>query len=265
MAANLFFPQLASGASSQYPIGKSRFMRTIRNVLADGSVVAKADPTANRLQWQFSDVELGVADTTALQTFFDSCAGPVHGFTFIDPTDNMLVSSEDLTKSSWIAGPLTITTGVSDPFGGSRAFTVTNASQITIELTQPVRVPANYQYCFSIYALGSSPIVLLRRGVPPGDAQQYSAGFVWTRLVSSGRLNDAGTALTVGVSLTPGQTISLYGPQLEAQLAPSRYRATTNIGGVYSNAHWAVEELSITAEAPNLFSASFSIEAMLQD
>jgi hypothetical protein len=269
--SELFFPQLTSGASAQYPIGKSRFIRTIQNVMADGSFYAATDPGAGRLQWQFSYVDLSFADVTALQAFFDLCAGPVQPFTFIDPTDNMLVESLDFRQQlPWrpMGGLVTLQPGVTDPFGGSGAFTATNTAQISQEIAQMLTVPTNYQYCFSVYARtdSSSPSITLTRvgATPPGASTICSVGPQWTRLVSSGQLNDAGTQLTVAIGLAAGQRVSLYGPQLEAQLAPSRYRSTTNIGGVYTNAHWAVEELPIVAEAPNLYSVSFTIEAALQ-
>jgi hypothetical protein len=264
----LFFPQLTSGASAQYPIGKSRFIRTIQNVMADGSFYAAADPGAGRRQWQFSYSDLSFADVTALQGFFDLCQGPVQPFTFIDPTDNMLVESVDFTRAPWqpAAGLITLQSGVADPFGGTGAFTATNTSQIAQEIAQILTVPANYQYCFSVYARseGISSVALTRVGMLPGETITCSLGPAWTRLVSTGHLNDGGTQLTVDIGLLPGQRVSLYGPQLEAQLAPSRYRSTTNIGAIYSNAHWAIEELPIVAEAPNLYSVSFTIEAALQ-
>jgi hypothetical protein len=161
---------------------------------------------------------------------------------------------------------LNIVGGVLDPFGGTLAFTVTNTSQIAQELTQRLVVPADYQYCFSIYVLSAqiAPVILGRRGLSTAATASYSAGPAWTRLVSSGRLTDSSDQLSVVISLAAGQQVSLYGPQLEAQTAPARYRSTTNSGAVYSNAHWGVEELSMTAEAPDLLSVSFSIEAMLQ-
>jgi hypothetical protein len=67
--------------------------------------------------------------------------------------------------------------------------------------------------------------------------------------------------LTVGISLSAGQQIFAFGPQLEAQPGPSNYRATTQISAVYPNSHWAVEELSITGTAPGLYSTAFAIES----
>lgn len=266
----LFFPQLTSGASAQYPLGRNRFIRTIQNVMADGSFYVGRDPGAGRLQWKFSYVDLSFADATALQVHFDACLGPVYGFTFIDPTGNMLVWSADFTQLPWQQAPITglisLQSGIADPFGGTGAFTATNASNVSQEITQTLTVPANYQYCFSVYAqsMQSQPtLALARSGAVLEETTTYNIGPSWTRLVSSGQLNDAATQLTVAISLTPGQQVSLYGPQLEAQPAPSRYRATNGIGGVYSDAHWAIDVLPIVAQAPNLYSISFTIESVL--
>ena len=264
-----FFPQLTGGASAQYPIAKSRFIRTIQNVMADGSFYAATDPGAGQIQWQFSYSDLSFADVTALQEFFDACAGPVQAFTFIDPTGNMLLESLDFTRAPWqpMIGLIRFQSGAADPLGGTGAFTATNESQIAQEISQSLAVLADYRYCFSIYASSVLPstITLTRVGTTPGQTITYDIGPAWTRLVSSGQLQqDQSTQLTVAVGLAPGQVVSLYGPQLEAQLAPSRYRATSSAGAVYFNAHWAVEELPIVAQAPNLYSVSFTIEAALQ-
>ena len=62
----------------------------------------------------------------------------------------------------------------------------------------------------------------------------------WSRVVSSGQLNDPGEIFTVAIGLAAGQRIELYGVQLEAQVSPSRYRPTTQTAGVFPDAHWAL-------------------------
>src|ERR1700761_4806918 len=99
--ANLFFPQLSSGAMVQYPVRKTIVSRNIQNLLPDGSVIAFADPDGWMLNWQLSYNELGSSDIGLIQAHFANCAGPFKAFTFIDPTNNMLVSSEDLTNAAW--------------------------------------------------------------------------------------------------------------------------------------------------------------------
>jgi hypothetical protein len=266
--ANLYFPQLMSGALVQYPIRKTLLTRSIKNILPDGNMILLADPDAARLIWQLSYADLSSADIRALQAHFNACVGPFHAFTFIDPTDNMLASSSDWTAAAWQqSGLIKVVPGIADPAGGSAAFRVTNTSAANQEISQVLAVPASYQYCFSIYASSaySSTLNLVRSGPSSSQVTNFVVGPTWTRLISAGRLNDPGVNLTVAVSLSPGQEIQIYAVQLEPQNAPSRYKPTTNSGGVYAGAHWTADELTITAQAPDLFSASFSIETALED
>jgi hypothetical protein len=264
--ANLYFPQLASGAYAQYPLEKTQVARTVKNVLADGSMIVFADPGSSRLYWQLSFAELSAVEANAIQAHFEACAGPVRAFTFIDPTDNMLAWSSDLTAAVWNRPSLVdCTAGAADPSGASSAFTVTNNATVSEDVTQMLAVPANYHYCFSLYVRSALPssITLLRRGASAEAATSYGIGPAWTRLVSAGELGDAATEFTIKIRLSAGQQVTLYAPQLEPQLAPSRYRATSANSGVYPKSHWAVDNLVITADAPNLFSTAFSIEAIL--
>jgi hypothetical protein len=262
--ASLTFPQLTSGALVQYPIRKVTTIRTIKNLLADGSMLVMADPGASQLFWTLAYVALLPADMSALQAHFEACGGSLRAFTFLDPTDNLLTYSADLTESSWITpAGVTIERGGPDPFGGSGAFFVTNGGSASQQILQTLpAAPVNFQYCFSIYAASTNGGTCgLTRSSP--NAQQTATcplGTQWARISSSGTLSDIGVGLSVAISLAAGQSVSLFGPQLEPQFAPSRFRPTYSTGGVYPTAHWAVPELVFTADAPNLFSTSFSIE-----
>jgi hypothetical protein len=261
--ANLFFPQLTSGAVAQYPIHKTRIVRTVKNVLSDGSMLLYSDPYGAHLSWELSYTELSGADVQALQSHFTACCGPFRAFTFIDPTENMLNYSSDLTASIWQnTNGLKIATGDTDPLGGAAAFTLTNGGQADEEIGQSFIVPANYQFCFSAYFRSEQPttVALSRRGGLATENTSYNVGPAWTRLVSSGSLDDSTNAFAVAIVLGAGQQIQVFGPQLEAQIEPSRYRPTNAQGGVYPNAHWGVDQLPVAAEAPNLFSAQFNIE-----
>ena len=262
--ADLFFPQLSSGAIAQYPIRKTKLVRTVKNIFPDGIMILNADPEAYRLVWELRYSELSEADLNALQAHFVNCAGPLRAFTFIDPTENMLSWSSDLTAPVWLNSlGLAVGAGVNDPSGGVQAFQLTNNGQTNEELSQTVGTPANYQYCFSLYVRSDVPtgITLSRRGATDSSSGSYAVGSAWSRIVSTGRLNDTGTSFSIAVGIPAGQQVQVYGVQLEAQVLPSRYRSTTVKGGVYTNAHWAVNQLPVIAEAPNMFSTAFSIEA----
>jgi hypothetical protein len=264
--ANLFYPQLTSGALSQYPIRKVRLARTVKNILPDGSMVLYSDPRGAQMLWQLTYTELADTDVQALQAHFTACRGPFHAFTFIDPTDNMLVASSDMSAVPWQTASLVhVTGGATDPTDGTGAFTFSNTAQTYQQISQSLQVPSGYQYCFSIYAISSGPaaITMIRQGASAQQQTSVSIGPNWTRVVSSGKLSDPGVGFTIGIALAPGQQVQLFGPQLEAQLVPSRYRPTAQSGGVYAAAHWGTDQLSVTADAPNLSSTAFTIEAAL--
>ncbi len=261
--ANLIFPQLSSGAMVQYPIRKQTMIRTVKNLLPDGSMFVAADPGASQIMWTLTYEGLSAVDMQALQNHFNVCAGSFRGFTFLDPTDNLLASSADLTGASWIApAGFTITPGLPDPLGGVGGFTLENTTSAPQQISQTQAVPANFQYCFSAYAASSavSTCVLTRSSANASGSNICELGQGWSRIFSSGALDDNSASLTVAISLAPGQSVSLFGPQLEPQFEPSRYRPTYSNSGLYSNAHWAVSELTFTAQGPNLFSTSFTIE-----
>jgi hypothetical protein len=264
--ANLFFPQLFSGATVQYPIKKTKVSRNIQNVLPDGSMILSADPDGWMLEWELTYSELNSSDIALLQTHFSNCMGPFHAFTFIDPTENMLVSSESLANAAWLnQGGMAITGNVADPAGGAAAFTVTNTSQTAQAITQALNVPAGYQYCLSLYAAcaAQTNLTLNRTGPNLSQADTVSVVPAWSRFVSGGKLSDSGIGLTVGLTVPPGAQVQIYGIQLEAQPAPSRYRPTAQSGGVYPNAHWVSDQLMITAQGLNQFSSTFSVETAI--
>ncbi len=263
---NLFFPQLTSGSLAQYPIRRVHATRSIMNILPDGSTVVSPDPNAQRLLWQLAYAGLSESEAGALQGLFNAASGPFRAFTFIDPTGNMLTCSADLTQPAWqISGLIEVTAGIADPEGGTAGFLLTNKGQAYQEVTQTLVVPANYEYCFSLYATSTqvSQLSLVRRGLSVQASDLLAVGPGWRRIVSNGAIQDSGTQFSVAIGLAAGQQVQVFGPQLEAQPAPSQYVVTLQAGCVFPNAHWAANELALTAEGPGLFSTIVSIDTAL--
>ncbi|HLH01674.1 MAG TPA: hypothetical protein VKX25_02810 [Bryobacteraceae bacterium] len=263
--ANLFFPQLATGALAQYPIRKNIATRNIRNVLPDGSLVLFPDPEAGHIIWELAYQDLTAQEVSALTGLFTSCQGRFGSFIFIDPTDNMLQQSANLLASPWMASPgLSVRANALDPNGGTGAFVLTNNSQINAQLSQALYVPANYQYCLSVYASSqqATSMQITRTGPATAQASTVQLTNQWNRVTSSGALADTGPGITVSFGIPAGAQVTLFGPQLEAQPLPSRYRPTLSQSAIYTDAHWGVDALPVSAEAPNLYSTAFTIEAM---
>ena len=264
--ANLFFPQLSSGALAQYPIRKTQVARSVKNILPDGRMILLPDPGAARLLWELSYSDLAATDIAALQFLYSACSGPLRAFTFIDPTENMLAWSSDFTQQGWqVSSQMKLAGGTEDPEGANTAFTVTNLGQAPQQISQSLAVPAGYQYSVSVYASSNqvSNVTLVLSGSSAQESKTFGVGPNWARLSLAAQLADPGFTLTVSISLDPGQQVQLYGIQLEPQLAPSRYRPTGLRCGVYPDAHWATDEFVVAAQAPNLFSTAFSIETAI--
>jgi hypothetical protein len=249
----LVFPQLASGAIAQYPLQKTRVRRTVVNSLGDGTLVKFADDWAGTAEWSIALSALSSAETAAIADLFRATEGRLQRFTFIDPSTNLLAWSGDLTKTLWQKDPLLqVHAGAADPFGGTRAAGVVNAGQARQGILQSLPAPCNFTYCFSAWvrSAGASSVTLIRTCASSSDTTTVRLDSNWRRISSSGALIGADTSIGFAIELDPGASIELFGLQAEAQDAPSAYMETTEMNGVYSNARFNTDRLTITAQSP---------------
>ena len=251
------YPQLTSGALSQFPIVKQRKQRTVLNALADGSTIKLADPAGGTVGWELRYENLSDTEINALQQFFLAVEGSLNSFTFLDPTGNLLAWSGNLSNAVWQAAPfLTLTGGLADPFGGSGAWHLTNSGGGAQMLAQTLNVPTSYTYCFSVYAFSSQPTTIqLQLGK---NSAQVALNSQWSRCQITGTGDPSANAVELGIGLAAGATLSVFGPQAEAQLAPSAYKATTE-GGVYTNARFRDDTFTFTTTDVNRHSATVNI------
>src|SRR5438132_6108057 len=148
----LVFPQLETGALSQFPVRKQRRKRTVVNTAPDGSSIKLADPNGEVTEWQLSYSDLSDTETSALEEFFKIAEGSLNGFTFLDPTANLLAWSDKLDGTAWAPGPLLSVAGeIDDTVGGTQAWRLTNSGAGGQSLTQTLAAPAGYLYCLSAY------------------------------------------------------------------------------------------------------------------
>lgn len=257
---------MSSGSLTQYPVRKERSLRTIRNIMRDGRMLSLPDSGASTLNWTLQYVGLSFADAAAVKALFDACSGPLQPFTFLDPTENLLAWSSDLTNSRWERpAEINIQANAADPAGGLGAFIVTNNGQSSERFFQSMEIPAGYRYCFSLYVkcLGVSTLTFSHGATSGKQVTTMPVGASWARLTDNFQLNDGAATFKTGISLTPGQSIIVYGPQLEAQFAASSYRPTKGNRGIYPECFWVSEELTITADGPNSYSALLSLETRI--
>ena len=251
------YPQLGSGALSQFPLRKRRRMRTVVNRAADGRAIRLPDTPAEVIEWQLEYADLSDDEMAAIRQFFESVEGTLNGFTFLDPTSNLLAWSDQLGNAVWQKGPLlTIASGVADPFGETKAWAIANQGAGAQALMQTLAAPAGYQYCLSAHlrANQATTVTLLagsQRAERAVDSQ-------WTRATFSASGDPTGESIGFGLELPAGAGVEVFGIQAEPQSGASGYKPSTT-GGTFENARLRDDLLTITTTGVNRHSCTINI------
>ena len=257
----LAFPQLSSGAVSQFPFRKETRSRTLVNGAADGSEIKAGDVDFHSRRWELALHNLSDGEWQAIEDLHIQTEGRLQTFLFLEPGNNLLSWSETLADPTWTkdAG-ITTTDGQADPLGGTRGGKISNSGSVGA-LSQGLAIPASYRYSGSLWARTSSPGASLE--VSDGAAQVVSAAFdstnQWKRYSVGYNLSSGLETVLFRIVVPGGATVDLYGPQLEAQPAPSQYKKTTKQAGVYSNARFAEDVLGDRATGVNRHSGVIRI------
>ncbi|HLH41372.1 MAG TPA: hypothetical protein VKV74_00200 [Bryobacteraceae bacterium] len=250
------FPQL-----TLYPVTRRANSRTVVNTLPDGNIVAFSDPNGAWVEWEMEAKGLTAAEWESVQMLHQTVSGQWQTFTFLDPVGNLLAQSENFSASAWTNGPLlALTAGVNDPFGTSRATRVVNAGQAAQAIAQTLAAPGNYLYTLSVWARTSagSNVTLAMGGV----SQTFAATSQWRRISLSANPGQSAAGVTFGAQLDPGASADLFGMQVEAQAGVSDYKQTGAQGGVYSNARFALDGLTVRAQSTDVYDATIRIVSM---
>ncbi len=260
----LVFPQVMTGASALYPVTRKFTARTVVNALGDGSTVVFADPDAGVREWKLAATGLSLDEWTAIETLFQAVSGSLTAFTFLDPAGNLLLRSETFGDSEWDNSPLMqLTLGVSDPVGTTRATHVVNAGSAAGAIAQTLAVPGNFRYALSVWAktsAGSS--VTLSATTAGGSATlNFALTSQWRRISMEIGLGLNTDTVVFGAVLAAGAAVDLFGMQVEAQRGVSDYKKTDGSGGVYSQARFSDDELTVTATGTDAFDAVIGIVA----
>ena len=253
----LVFPQLTTGALTQYPVQKKHRLRTIANLLGDGSAIKLADPLSEVTEWQLQYTDLSDEEASTLRLFFESTEGSLRTFTFLDPADNLFAWSDHLDHAAWTSAPfLSLSNGIPDPRGGTSAWRLQNSGGAAQSLLQTVVAPGGYLYCLSAYVKAStgSSVTLIRAG----QRADRIVPAAWTRVTFSGRGSPSAESIDFGIELSSGASLDVYGLQVEPQAGASGYRPST-LGGVYPNAAFRDDSLSLMATDVNRHSTTVKI------
>jgi hypothetical protein len=253
----LVYPQLETGALSQFPVQKTRRTRTVTNRAADGSTIKLSDPAGVITEWTLTYSDLSDREAATLQAFFDAAEGSLNGFTFLDPSGNLLAWSDQLTNAVWQRDPaLSLTGSVADPRGGKQAWRLANSGAAVQRVAQTIAAPGDCQYCLTAYLRAAAPAIA--RLWAGDDSISADLTPVWNRLMLTSSPQSDVTSIPIGVEVAALATVEIYGIQVEAQPGSSGYKATSR-GGIYESAHLRDDALAITRTGVNRNSCTVKI------
>ncbi len=260
-----YFPQLVTGAAGQFPAKRRTVRRTVVNEAADGRVLKLTDAAASAVEWDLELKGLTDAEWGAIEMLFEAVEGRLGTFAFLDPFDNLLKWSEDLTASVWAAGlGLALTAGVADPFGGTGATSVANTGAGAAAVSQSINAPGWYSYAVSVYARSAAATQVTLYQSAGGDlaSHTFDIGPVWRRIEYGAQFANSEENVQFGAGVPAGSTVELFGFQAEPQVRASGYKKTTSRSGIYANATFAEDTLARTTSGLNNNSCSLRIRAV---
>ena len=254
---NLVYPQLETGALSQFPLRKTRRTRTVTNRAADGSTIKLADPAGVITEWNLAYSDLSDQEAATLRMFFEAAEGSLNSFTFLDPSGNLLAWSDRLNNEVWQRDPaLTLTGDVADPRGRTQAWRLANTGTAIQTVAQTIAAPGACQYCLTAYLRAGVPATL--RLWAGDDSVSADVTPVWNRLMLTSSNQSDVTSMRFGIEVAALATVEIYGIQVEAQPGSSGYKATSR-GGVYEGAHLRDNALAIIRTGVNRNSCTVNI------
>ncbi len=274
MPTPIYYPQIASdGVITQLPYRKS---------LAFNSLFAPSDFArpygASRRGSGFNFYPLTAlgtflvnytampdADVLTLLAFFDSMQGRYGEFIFLDPAGNLVNNSELFSATSWTSQTTSVSitaTGVTDPFGGTRASTLTatsSNSNMTPIVVPDGSLPTGFVLCASVYL----------RALSAG--QSFSIGFVdsgfsvlgnktfslpqnkWQRIDYALPITSSSyiRVLFGGFGTWNSTAIQWFGPSCVPMIAPGAYKKSPDDFGYHPKCRFDVDSFAWTSVGPN--------------
>ena len=257
-----YFPQTGAGSIAQFPVQRTRQWRWISNQMESGEMIMLPDAPASRIAWKLKYTDLTAAETVKFNALFAAAQGQYGSFLFVDPLANLLAWSEDFTRPDWQPGLLQISSGAKDALGTTRACAVVNPGQAEQSLTQTLNVPGDYVACLSVWARSdsSTSFALTRDGL----RSNFALTTAWTRYSVSGAGVAGASNSVFSVVIGAGQTVQIFGPQVEAQPAASSYKQTSAAAGIYPETYFASDELPMTCTGPGLFALDIDLISRAQ-
>jgi len=160
-------------------------------------------------------------------TFSRSTTAPYYdGKTSVLAEQNLLLYSNTFSNAAWVATSATIASGVTDPAGGTTAFSMTaTAGNATLYQTLTLTATAYTESIWIQRVTGTGTINLTLDGstLSPVTITGSWAKYTYTATPSAG-------SRTIGIQIvTSGDAINIYGSQLENRSSATATNITTTV------------------------------------
>ena len=160
-------------------------------------------------------------------TFSRSTTAPYYdGKTSVLAEQNLLLQSNTFSNAAWVATSATIASGVTDPAGGTTAFSMTaTAGNATLYQTLTLTATAYTESIWIQRVTGTGTINLTLDGstLSPVTITGSWAKYTYTATPSAG-------SRTIGIQIvTSGDAINIYGSQLENRSSATATNITTTV------------------------------------
>ena len=255
------FPQMTSGAVAQFPFRKEFSYRTLVNSGSGADEIISSDADFQMRVWELPLEHLTDGEWQDIEDLFELSEGRLGTFLFLEPGQNLLSWSEKLSDPIWQQGSgVSVTDGQPDPIGGTGAVQVTSPGG-GATISQVLPIPASYRYVASVWARTAGSGAALR--VTDTGSGSVEVGFrsdnSWRRYSVGYGVSSASASVAFELVTPSGAPMEIFGPQLEAQIAPSTYKRTEQQAGVFPGARFDSDVLSDTATGVNRHSGVIRI------
>ncbi len=265
-----YYPQIGSGLITQRPYRTSQSFNSLLSDTPAGrpyGFVKQGSgltyfPLGPLSRFEVNHQAITDAEVQSLQNFFVSMQGRLGSFIYLDPSGNLIPVSEDFTDASWSPTGVTVGSAVTDPFGGTRATTLTATtgnSNLAPTVIPGGFLPAGYLLCASVYAKAHSAGQSLSIGfIDSGFSVLHSTTWAlpqnrWTRIYDSIALATSSyiRVLIGGFGTWNSTAIDMFGPHCTPLGGPGDYVQSPVNLGLHANCRLDTDKLVIASRGPN--------------
>ncbi len=254
----MYFPVLTSRVLAQYPATRVTESQFQEAESAGGRLWRSASDSLPLVRWILRYEDLTDGEANVLAEFFEASAGGLRTFVFADPLGNLLRWSEDMEDPVWGKDAGIAISRLSGRADEPAEFQVRNGGANAARIWQELDLAPGLAVCFSCEMRGEGAVLR----APGGSSRVAGLAGEWTRVIVAGE--SLGGPQRVEVEIAAGATVFLRRLQVEAQVAPSEYQPTFEVGGIYPKARFAGGGLRLEAIAPDRHRADVVIESLME-